>query len=384
MTGHSLHLGTTHGPSDPRIVLKEAQTLADAGLRVGVVTPARADGQVGDVWTYAVPLPTGGVDRMTRTSVAVVRRALAESGPDTVFHLHDADLLAPALAMLRGRRVVYDAHEDTPRQMLRQPWLPRPARRPVSAAYRALEAAAGHQFDGIVAAVPTIQARYPAGKTVLVRNYPIVDELAVEGRPWDEREPAAVYVGAITANRGLAEMLEAQARLAEELGARLHLAGPFHPASLGDVTRRQALAGVEVHGRLARPEVAELLGRCRVGLVVLHPTPSYLEAYPTKLFEYQAAGLPVVASDFDIIRQFVEPDQCGLLVDPLDVGAVADAVRWLLGHPQEAQAMGERGRQAVRQRYAWAGEGRRLVAFYRALLAGAPNPGAAAHGAVPC
>ena len=384
MTGHALHLGTTHTPTDPRIVLKEARTLAAAGLRVGVVTPAASDGQVGDVRTFAVPMPTGGVDRMTRTSVAVVRRALAESGPETVFHLHDADLLAPALAMLRGRRVVYDAHEDTPRQMLRQPWLPRPARRPVSAAYRGLEAAAGRRFDGIVAAVPTIEARYPPAKTVLVRNYPIVDELAVEGRPWGEREPAAVYVGAITANRGLAEMLAAHAALADALGAGLHLAGPFHPASLEGETRRQAPAGVTVHGRLARAGVAELLGRCQVGLAVLHPTPSYLEAYPTKLFEYQAAGLPVVASDFDVIRPFVEPDDCGLLVDPLDAGAVARAVRWLLEHPAEAQAMGERGRQAVRERYGWAAEGRRLVAFYRALLAGDPAPGLAAHRAEPC
>ena len=383
MTGHALHLGTTHTPSDPRIVLKEAQTLADAGLRVGVVTPAASDGSVGDVETFAVPLPTGGIDRMTRTSVAVLRRAISLAGPDTVFHLHDADLLAPALAMIPNRRVVYDAHEDTPRQMLRQPWLPRLARRPVSATYRRLEAAAGRQFAGVVAAVPTIAARYPEPKTVLVRNYPMMDELAGPGLPWDEREPAAVYVGAITANRGLAEMLAAQARLAD-LGAQLHLAGPFHPASLEAETRGGAPVGVTVHGRLDRPGVADLLGRCRVGLVVLHPTPSYLEAYPTKLFEYQAAGLPVVASDFDVIRPFVEPDRSGILVDPQDAGAVADAVRWLLEHPAEARAMGARGQAAVRERYSWRAEGRRLAAFYRALLDGDPAPGAAAHRAEPC
>ncbi len=71
-------------------------------------------------------------------------------------------------------------------------------------------------------------------------------------------------------------------------------------------------------------------------------------------------------------------------MDPLDASAVADAVRWLLEHPAEAQAMGERGRRAVREQYGWAAEGRRLVAFYRALLDDDPAPGAAAHRAEPC
>ena len=385
VTGHVLHLATTHTPRDPRIVVKEAQTLAAAGLRVGVVTPADADGQFGEVETYAVPRPRGGVERMTRTAAAVVRRALALSGPETVLHLHDADLLAPGLAVAGRRRVVYDAHEDMPRQVLHQPWLPRPLRRPVGEAYRALEAAAGRRFAGVVAAEPAIYARYPPARTALVRNYPVVGELAApDGRAWAEREPAAVYVGSITPARGLAQMQAAVARLDPALGAHLHLAGPFHPAGLADETRQSAGSRVTVHGRLGRPQVAALLARCRVGLSVLHPTPKYLEASPTKLFEYMAAGLPVVASDVPVVRDVVEPAGCGLLVDPLDVNAVAQAIGWLLEHPQEAAAMGVRGRAAVAAHYDWTDEGRRLVAFYRALLAGDPNPGAAAHLAVPC
>ena len=372
--GHVLHLATTHAATDPRIVRKEATALAAAGHRVGVVLPAEADGHVGDVAVHAVPRPASGRERVTRTARQVVRRALAEAGPETVFQLHDADLLPHGIGLaLRGRRVVYDAHEDTPRQTLHQPWLPGPLRRPLAAAYAGLEALAGRLFDGVIAAEPAIAARYPEAKTVLVHNYPLEGELAPPAAaPFAEREVAAAYVGSITRPRGVEEMVAAVEGL-DGLGARLHLAGGFHPAELrAEVEGRPS---VEVHGYLDRPAVAALLGRVRAGLVVLHPTPKYLEAYPTKLFEYMAAGLPFVASDFPALRPFVAPHDCGLLVDPLDVRAVRDALRRLLAHPAEAEAMGRRGREAVLAHYTWAPEGRRLLAFYEALFAGDPAPG---------
>ncbi|MGB3544708.1 glycosyltransferase [Rubrivirga sp.] len=377
-----LHLGTTHRAGDPRIVHKEAQTLAAAGLEVGVVVPGESDLEVAGVPVFTVPLPSTGKERMTTTTAAVVRRALGVADADTVFHIHDADLLLPALRLaLRGRRVVYDAHEDVPRQTLHQAWIPRPLRRLVGLGYAALEAAAGRAFAGIIAAEPVIYDRYPADKTALVRNFTLPDELAPPpGHSWSDRERAAVYVGSITETRGVWEMIEAVGRVP---GTHLHLAGPFHPRALEDEVRAHGADHVAVWGRVDRPTVARLLARSRVGLSVLHPTPKYLEAYPTKLFEYQAAGLPLIASDFPVIRPFVDPHDCGILVDPQNVEAVTEALRRVLEDDESAQAMGERGRAAVLECYSWDREGERLVAFYRALLDGSRRPGAAAHRVVP-
>ena len=81
-----------------------------------------------------------------------------------------------------------------------------------------------------------------------------------------------------------------------------------------------------------------------------------------------SAGLPVVASDLPLWRELVESVGCGLLVDPLSPAAISEAIRWLLEHPEEAEAMGKRGQDAVRARYNWNIEAGKLLAMYDNLI----------------
>jgi glycosyltransferase involved in cell wall biosynthesis len=106
----------------------------------------------------------------------------------------------------------------------------------------------------------------------------------------------------------------------------------------------------------------------QVGLVVLHPHPAYLTSHPTKLFEYMAAGIPVVASDFPLWRSIVENSDCGLLVDPFDPAAIAAAIERLITNPDEARRMGMRGRSAVERHFNWEMEEQSLLSFYASLL----------------
>jgi glycosyltransferase involved in cell wall biosynthesis len=58
-----------------------------------------------------------------------------------------------------------------------------------------------------------------------------------------------------------------------------------------------------------------------------------------------------------------------LLVDPLNPKAIADAMRWIMDHPAEAEAMGQRGRRAVEHTYNWDAEATKLTGLYNKLLA---------------
>jgi glycosyltransferase involved in cell wall biosynthesis len=89
-----------------------------------------------------------------------------------------------------------------------------------------------------------------------------------------------------------------------------------------------------------------------------------MDAQPIKLFEYMLAGLPIVASNLPRLREIVTEVHCGILVDPRQPEAIAEALQWLLEHPAEAQAMGNRGRQAVLQTYNWNSQAQLLLHLY--------------------
>lgn len=117
-------------------------------------------------------------------------------------------------------------------------------------------------------------------------------------------------------------------------------------------------------GFLSRSDLGLLLARCRIGLVLLHPAPNHIEAQPNKLFEYMAAGLPVVASDFPLWRDLIEGLGCGLVVNPLDPGEIAGAISILLEDPLRAEAMGRRGKEAIAAKYNWNIEARDFLNLY--------------------
>lgn len=367
-----VHLTSVHTPLDPRIFHKECRTLADAGYEVVLVAPAERDEQVAGVRIRAVARPGSRPERMTRTVLSVLGAALAERA--ALYHFHDPELIPAGLALkATGARVVYDVHEHVPLQVRSKPWLAPALRNGMATAAELTERLAGAVLDAIVTVTPTLAARFPADRTVLVANYPMLHEFAAgEGLPYRERPPEVLYLGIITGIRGVREMVEAIGRLPGSLGATLQLAGKFvdEPETEAAVRALPGWARTRFLGWQARPQVAALLGRARVGLLLLHPTVYYLDAYPTKLYEYMAAGVPVVGSDIPLVRQVIDETGCGLAVDPLDPDAVAAAVRRLLEDPAEAEAMGRRGQAAVRERYNWAPEGARLVGLYDRLLPG--------------
>ncbi|MGB2753755.1 MAG: glycosyltransferase family 4 protein [Phycisphaerae bacterium] len=365
-----VHLTSFHPPLDTRLFYREIRTVAAAGYEVVLIAPGERDEVVDGVPIRAIPRSRSRLGRLLTTIWQVYRAALREGA--RLYHFHDPELIpVGVLLKLCGKRVIYDVHEDVPRQLRTWYFIPAVLRGPLAALTEAVERLAARVFDGVAVATPVIAARFPGPKTVTVQNFPIADELAAPwALPYADRSAVLAYVGGTSEIRGIKVMVEAMGLLPEGLGARLKLGSAgFVPPELGDEVRRMpGWRRCELLGWQDRAGVARLLGEAKAGLVVLHPTRNHIDSYPVKLFEYMAAGIPVIASDFPIWRDVVEGAGCGLLVDPLDATAVARAIRRLLEDPAEAEAMGRRGRETVHTTYNWTAQGRKLVAFYARLL----------------
>jgi len=363
-----VHLTSVHGRKDVRILIKECASLARAGYDTHL---AVADGQGPErcegVQIHDVGAAGGRAARMLGRPWALLRMARALDA--RVCHFHDPELIVAGLLLrAQGRRVVYDAHEDVPRQILNKPWIPAVLRRPVAWLFERLENFAVRRFDAVVAATPHIARRFSANNPhcVDINNYPILQELAPAGgqRPARPDGRTVCYIGGIGENRGAVQLVAAL----ERLDARCILAGAFESPALE--ARLRAMPGwskVDYRGFVDRQGVAAILAESDVGVVLLHPIPNYLDSLPIKMFEYMSAGLPVLASDFPLWRDIVEAGGAGLCADPRDTAHIAAAMQALLGDPARRQAMGRAGRRIVETERNWGTESAKLTALYRTL-----------------
>ncbi len=362
-------LTSAHNPEDVRIYHKEAISLARAGYCITIITPWHESVVTPEgIKIVAVKKPKTRLERFILTTAKILKKAISQRAD--IYHFHDPDLL-PLMIILGVMRknVIYDVHEDYPRDILGKQWLPPQIRQCAAWIISLVEWIGAHFFYAIVTSTPKIAERFPAYKTLIVQNFP-VSSAFVEDKtlPYQQRDMAFVYIGSIAEVRGACEMVQAVGNLNKATHAGLHLAGDYSPESLETVLKvLPGWAMVTFHGYLTQTQVSKLLNNVRAGLVVLHPTLCYPDAYPVKMFEYMAAGLPVIASDFPLWREIIEGANCGLLVNPLDVKAIANAMQWILDHPEEAEAMGKNGKKAVKLKYNWQFESRKLLALYEHL-----------------
>ncbi|MEJ0029268.1 MAG: glycosyltransferase [Bacteroidota bacterium] len=203
-------------------------------------------------------------------------------------------------------------------------------------------------------------------KTTLIRNFPIVSQFPRPSGDYQQRSKKVIYVGLLSHPRGAIEMAEA-ARIANAGGRfKMIFAGDFSPLSLRDKIVNHY--PVEYIQWMEFSKVIELMMDSRAGMIIPHPIERYTTNYPIKLFEYMAAGLPVIASKFGESARFVNEAQSGMVVDPLKPVEIADAIQWLLDHPAEAGEMGARGRRFVEEKWNWENESKVLIDLYQKLF----------------
>jgi len=161
-----------------------------------------------------------------------------------------------------------------------------------------------------------------------------------------------LYAGAHGMSNDLGVVLQAAAQLADrpEIAIVLLGDGKEKPALLAQAAEMK-LDNVHFIPPAPKLEMSAALAAADACLAILKPIPLYATVYPNKVFDYMAAGRPVLLAIDGVIRQVIEEAQAGLFVPPGDPTALAGAIRRLADDPEAGRLMGLRGRQCVEERF---------------------------------
>ncbi len=330
MTVDVTFVTSAHDVADARLH-REVAALRRAGLTVEVLGLGEAAAGPADATVVTSPRP-GPLGRAVR-AVALPWRAHGR-----VVIALDPDLV-PSLRLLalKRRRVVVDVHEDYAALLSDRSW----AHGPAGVAARALVSVSTRlaaDADLTVVADDHVPPRIAAQRMVL-RNLPDFAMLPAAATSAERDEPPrALYVGDLRASRGLFAMLDA---VAEAAPWELDLVGPVaaadQPRLDAWLASSPAAVRVRLHGRLTPRAAWGLAAGASVGLLLLDATPAFVAAVPSKLYEYLACGLAVVATPLPRTAELLSEVGAGALAST--VAEAATVLRAWSADPAALRAL---------------------------------------------
>ncbi len=385
---HVAMLSSVHPALDMRIYHREAKYLAARGHRVTLIVPALPTEALAHSNGIAFRPVWKAPARPWRWITVAQVFLTALRTPADVYHFHDPELLPVGWLLARLRRaslVVYDVHEDFPQAILNKYWIDPRLRRGISRLADRLEKALARRLHLLVHVTEPIYDKFRRTATpqVLVKNYPPLQEIgAALARPCRYVPDSGAggmfrigYAGGLAEIRGVNQLIEAVAVLIRRgHPVECHLAGPWAPESyrkdVENLVHSRGLADrVFFHPVIPYERIWPFLQQMHVGVIPNQPLTQYEVALARRLFDYMAAGLPVVTHDFGLGGEFVRHTGVGLTVNVTRPEAIADGIEYFLARPAEVARMGARGQRLVREQYNWESQIDGLIAAYEQGLA---------------
>jgi len=360
------HFTSLHYRYDTRVFVKQCCSLVKMGHKVTlIVSDGRGDEVKNGVSIINIGKSSGTKNRIFQTNKLILKKAI-EIDADFYFY-HDPELSIQAISLTKvGKKVIYDAHEDSPRQYISNASSGALKTKIISKIIEFVEDRAAKNIFGMMTATEGIKERYDKfnSNVIVVKNYPIIDELKND-KKWEDRNHQACYVGGLRDTRGILEIIRAW----HERKIPLKLAGPWQPSSFEKIAKsEQGWINTEYLGFLNRQEIAKLLSESKIGFLTLYKTPNHIHSLPIKMYEYMAAGVPVIASDITLWEEIVQNSNSGLCVEPKNVAAISKAINHILYDSKTAYNMGQNGFSSVIKKHSWDSQIKKLRKLHNQLI----------------
>ena len=352
-------LTSVHSPFDVRIFHKEAKSLVKAGYAVTLIAQHDKEEIVDGVKIVTLQKPRNRIERMTKTVWSAYKKALQLDAD--IYHFHDPELIPIALMLRkRGKRVIFDIHEDTRQQINLKRYMSFPVRQVLSTAYALYEDYACRKFSALVTPQQKMTLYYGnLNKTITVENF--ADLSKYPRRIPDFSKPVLFHAGGLSEDRGLYNMIN----------AAKNIAGQFEFFVAGKIDKSAtSLFPLNYLGYLDQNQLLDVYRKSNIGIILYNNVGQYSMAGAVKCYEYMANSMPVIMPDFGEWLDFNREHECGINVDVNNGKAVADAIHSLIDNPEKAKTLGENGRRWVEEKYSWQVAFKKLQVLYDEVMTG--------------
>lgn len=372
-------LTTVHQPFDTRVFQKEAVTLAQEH-EVTLIAP---HDEIIRIQQDNVTIRT--VQKTTNKllhPITLIRTLIQGFKCECdVLHCHEPGslLVCIILKLLQGKKVVYDVHEYYPSLIAIDSFFPTCLSPVIDSVMNFSELTLARFADAIIVVREDLKERFQPLTNKNVEVIFVYPDLKIFKYPKNYRDnnlslnnnKTIVYEGFVDIQeRGLDKCLYAIKQLIPiHPDIELKIVGrvPEHDLKWAEeyVRDNQSASNFVVIPWVNYDEVPKILAQSTIGIILFQPTHyNSLMGIPNKLFDYMAAGIPVIASNLPNISTIVKDANCGILVNPDDEKEIAHAIDYLLKNPEEAKRFGLNGRDAVEIKYNWMNMEHKLMGIY--------------------
>ncbi len=359
------HITSVHNANDIRILSKECSSLAHNGYEVYLVQEGNSFEKLG---VHCVGFGEKEKNRFKRiffTSKKAYQEAIKVDAD--IYHLHDPELLLFALKLKKKKKkVIFDSHENYTGCIQEKTYLNKPIATLISKIYGMFERYICHRIDGVIVVSDDLKKYFEKinQNTVTVSNFPFFKNSTSPQFISND----FVFAGNVARQWNLDCFVRA---LWDIPDAKFLVLGEADDSFVKEIRALPCGEQVEFKGKVSHDEVQQIMSRCIGGIALLSPglntNGKKGTMGNTKIFEQMMVGLPVICTDFEYWKEFIEGFKCGFCVDPYDELMINGAIKKIIEDKEEAKQMGLRGKKLIEEKYNWRNEEFKLLEFYRKL-----------------
>lgn len=278
-----------------------------------------------------------------------------------VYQIHSPELIFLGLIFkLKGKKIIYDAHEDLPRHILEKEWLfwlPIFFRKILGYCVEKYLIFALKRYDEVITPHHHVNQQFIEKKirSSLITNFPIIKTSKKTSlNEYLCKDNVICYTGTVYSYSNQEEILQAINKIKN---IKYKVAGYFKPDHLKSLSKFKGYDSLEYLGRIPWNDLNDFYEKTSIGIVIYDYKLNLgdrLGTYGTnKIFEYMEASLPIICTNFELWNKIVDDYKCGITVNPGDVNEIKNAIEFLIENKDLAYELGQNGRNAVENKFNW-------------------------------